>query len=213
LRFSAGSCASLSAFLTHVMYARWGCPAFMHPHVCSMLTRACSTSAASEHFLLTQVASAGLVAPNASSTTRTPARDQLMDPPSNPSLVGRYTLESDTLRSGTTGRCQVDRSLGCFQHSANHLGTICRANTAAYCRIESVTTTGRIWRPRQLMRPALWQPGRTRQSASCMSRRAPDGVGIGVDHGVDDGVLARWVDRADSLGPEQSLRCGPITGS
>src|SRR5262245_40843021 len=80
LGFSSGSCASLSAFLTQVMYARWGCPAFMHPHVCSMLTRARSTSAASEHFLLMQVASAGLVAPDASSTTTTPACNQLMDP-------------------------------------------------------------------------------------------------------------------------------------
>src|SRR5262249_14190622 len=78
-RFSSGSCASLSAFLTHVMYARWGCPAFMQSHVCWMLTRARSTSAASEHFLLTQVASVGLVAPDASSTTTAPACNQLTD--------------------------------------------------------------------------------------------------------------------------------------
>src|SRR5262249_52934683 len=90
-RFSSGGCASLSAFLTHVMYARWGCPAFMHPHVCWMLTRAWSTSTASEHFLLTQVASAGLLAPDASSTATAPARNQLMDP-SDPRLAGRKTL-------------------------------------------------------------------------------------------------------------------------
>src|SRR5262249_28232714 len=88
-RFSSASCVSLSAFLTHVMYARWGCPAFMHPHVCWMLTRARSTSAASEHFLLTQVATAGLVAPDASSTTTTPTCNQPMERPSGIRWVER----------------------------------------------------------------------------------------------------------------------------
>src|SRR4029450_1397252 len=87
LSCSSGSGASLSAFLTHVMYARCDCPAFMHPHACWMLTRARSTSAASEHFLLSQVASAGLVAPDASSTTTAPACTQPMDPP--PTRVSR----------------------------------------------------------------------------------------------------------------------------
>src|SRR5262249_52744137 len=132
LRFSSG-CASLSAFLMHVMYARWGCPAFMHPHVCSMLTRACSTSAASEHLLLTQVASAGLVTPDASSTTTAAVCNQLMEPP--PTRLSRVVvLQSSGLRSGTTGHCQVARSLGYFSHSANHLRAIRNGGAAARCR-------------------------------------------------------------------------------
>src|SRR5262245_66278522 len=80
-RVSSGSSPALSAFLTHVMYARCGCPARMHPHVCCMLTRARSTSAASEHFLLTQVARVGLTTPDASNTAQAPASNQLMGPP------------------------------------------------------------------------------------------------------------------------------------
>src|SRR4029453_7719028 len=102
---SSGSSAVLSAFLTHVMYARCGCPARMHPHVCWRLTRARSTSAASEHFLLTQVASAGLIAPDASSTPTAPACSKLMYPP-DLSLAGRQTSQSDILRSGAPEDCQ-----------------------------------------------------------------------------------------------------------
>src|SRR5262245_3124023 len=85
---SSGSAAALSAFLTHPMYARCACPARMHPHVSWMLTRARSTSAASEHLLLTQVASAGLATPEASKRARAATRDQLIGPPDR-ALAGR----------------------------------------------------------------------------------------------------------------------------
>src|SRR5262245_29010708 len=69
------------------MYARCVRPVSMHPHVCWMLTRARSTSVASEHLLLTQVASPGLVTPDTSSRTTTPACNQLMDRPTRVSRV------------------------------------------------------------------------------------------------------------------------------
>src|SRR5262245_47296747 len=53
----------------------------MHPHVCWRLTRARSTSAASGHFLLTQVASAGLAAADAKKRARAPVDHRLMASP------------------------------------------------------------------------------------------------------------------------------------
>src|SRR4029453_18790405 len=90
--------------LPHFMYARCVCPACMHPHVCWMVSRACCTTAASEHFLLTQVASAGLIAADASNRPRAPTSNRLIGP--HLFLAGRQTSRSGTSRNSPPEDCQ-----------------------------------------------------------------------------------------------------------